>query len=375
MLGSPRRVIFGTAPALAAMLLASAVAGCGDTGDIAPSISSSDQSTASPVASPTANPSPTPLAQPLHVPLPTPVILFHDPVNQDQVDGITWDGTASGRVAASGAKLGFTPNPAGTLYATFADRAIYDRSGHLVGSYGGNMKGFGTWADDQRHYCQMVGRSATPPASGEPASLQLGAPGETTRTIAQVGTVGLDATIGIAACSVLSDRTVLIQSGGQGVGTRQVWVVQLSTGRILWTRSYISDSSVVTIGASRDGQYITEAHSGAGQAPGTTVYSPTGSALGHIAGFVAGFSWDGTLAVVTSLEGSVSVIRWRDGSHVWGAPQGQTLDGAMADPGGQRVAVSLHNPDYQQTTGFPPTDLYVVGSDGQATPLLQKVVL
>jgi hypothetical protein len=356
------------------MLLASAAAGCGDTGDIAPPIPSSDQSTASPVASPTANPSPTPLAQPLHVPLTTPVILFHDPVNPDQVDGITWDGTASGRVA-SGAKLGFSPNPAGTLYATL-DRAIYDRSGHLVGSYGGNMKGFGTWADDEHHYCQMVGKSATPPASGEPATLQVGAPGETTRTVAQVGTVGQQATIAVAACSELSDRAVVVQSGGQGIGARQLWVVQLSTGHILWTRSYISDStSVITIGASRDSQYITEAHSGAGQTPGTTVYSATGSVLGRLTMFVASFSWDGTLAVVTSPEGSVSVIRWRDGNHLWGAPQGQTLDAAIPEPGGLRVAVSLRNPDYQQTTGFPPTDLYVIGSDGQATPLLQKVVL
>src|SRR6266849_1599600 len=184
------------------MLLASVLAGCAETGDVMPSVTAPDQSTASPMASPSANASPTPLAQPLHVPLTTPVILFHDPVNPDQVDGITWDGTTSGRVAASGAKLGFTPNPAGTLYATFPDR-IYDRSGHQVGSYGGNMKGFGTWADDERHYCQMVGRSATPPLNGEPASLQVGAPGETTRTVAQIGTVGLQATIAVAACSEL----------------------------------------------------------------------------------------------------------------------------------------------------------------------------
>src|SRR2546425_7587721 len=261
------------------MLLASVLAGCAETGDVMPSVTAPDQSTASPMASPSANASPTPLAQPLHVPLTTPVILFHDPVNPDQVDGITWDGTASGRVA-SGAKLGFSPNPAGTLYATL-DRAIYDRSGQLVGSYGGNMKGFGTWADDEHHYCQMVGKSATPPASGEPATLQVGAPGETTRTIVQVGTVGLQATIALAACSVLSDRAIVVQSGGQGIGARQLWVVQLSTGHTLWTRSYLTDStSVVTIVASRDGQYITEAHSRAGQTPATTVYSPRGSGLG-----------------------------------------------------------------------------------------------
>jgi hypothetical protein len=353
------------------MLLASTAAGCGETGDLTPSISASAQ----PTPSPTASASPTPLTQPLRVPLTTPVILFHDPVNPDQVDGITWDGTASGLVAASGANAGFVSNPAGTLYARFGDRAIYDRSGHVVAPYGGNMKGFGTWADDERHYCQMVSRSAIPPPSGEPTSLQLAAPGETTRTIAQVGTAGQQVAVGVAACSVLLDRGVVVQSGGQGIGTRQLWVVQLSTGRILWTRSYVSDSSIVTIAASRDGQYIAEVHSGPGQVPGTTVYGPTGSVLAHLTGSVVGFSWDGTLAAVGSLEGSVSVIRWQDGSHVWGAPQGQTIDAVIAEPGGQQIAVSLRNPDYQQTTGFPPTDLYVIAPDGQATPLLQKVAL
>lgn len=308
------------------------------------------------------------------MPLTTPVILFHDAVNIDQIDGITWDGSASGRVAATGGTSGFSPNPAGTLYAALGDRGIHDRSGHLVAAYGGN-KGFGTWADDGRHYCQMVSRSALPPPGGEPASLQLAAPGEPARTIAQVGTAYQQAGVWIAACSVQLDRAIVVQPGGQGIGTRQVWAVQLTTGRILWTRSYSLDSSVVTIAASRDGRYVAEVRSGPGQAPATVVYGPAGSTMAQVSGSVSGFSWDSVLAVVTTADGSVSVIRWQDGSHVWGAPQGQTFFSTLGEPGGQHIALALRNPDYQQTTGFPPVDLYVVGPDGQAVALLQRIAL
>ena len=352
---------------LALAFLASAAAGCGDTSSLEPSPSAA-QATATPAPSP----SPTPLAQPLEVPLTTPVILFHDPVAFDQIDGTTWDSSQMGRVGTNAIPgTGIVPNPAGILYSTVAD--IRDRSGQVVASLGPNHKGFGgTWADDERHYCQSVGRSAVPPPSGEPATLQLAAPGSAPRTIAQVGTVFQQASIGANACSVLGDRAVIVQSGGQGIGTRQFWVVQLSTGRILWTRSYATDSAIVTIVASRDGRYIAEVRSGTGQASSTVVYSATGSTLAHLAGAINGFSWDGALAIVSSAEGSVSVIRWQDGSHVWGAPQGQTFFAALGEPGGQHLAVALRTPEYQQ---FPLVDLYVVSPDGQATPLLQKVAL
>jgi len=118
--------------------------------------------TPTPIATPTATPEPTPLSQALTVPSTTPVILFPDPAAFDQIDGITWDGSAKGRVGGNGT-TGFAvlPNPDGTLYATTRD--IRDRTGAVVAQVASNTKGFqGTWADDGRHYCSMVSKSAAP---------------------------------------------------------------------------------------------------------------------------------------------------------------------------------------------------------------------
>src|ERR1700736_1528593 len=51
-----------------------------------------------PSASPRPSTSPTPLGRALNVDASTPVILYHDPGQFDQIDGMTWDGKRSGRV-------------------------------------------------------------------------------------------------------------------------------------------------------------------------------------------------------------------------------------------------------------------------------------
>jgi len=373
----PRRSqIFRTAVGLAAVLVAAAAVG---TTVIIRELSHSGPAvTSTPSASPSVNPTPsaaaTPMAQTLQVPLTTPVMLFHDPVASDQIDGITWDGTASGRVAATGGAFGLVPNPMGTLYAGFTGSGIYDRSGQLVAHYdSGNQKGFaGWWADDGRHYCQMASASALPPAGGEPATLRLSAPAQASRTIAQVGSMGDQFGAGVVACSVVRDRAVVVQGNSDG-SSRQLWVVQLSTGRTLWTRSPQTGTTFIFVSASPDGQYIAVAEGTQGQTTQTTILGATGAILGHVHGSVAGFSWDGTLAAVSGSDGSVSVVRWRDGSLVWSAPLRRTSVEALAEPGGQRIALALGNPAYQQTGGYPPADVYVVGPDGQAKQLLQKV--
>lgn len=64
-----------------------------------------------PIATPTATPAPTPMSQLLEVPATTPVILFHDPVDANQIDGITWDGSARGRRRRSGFREGLHAEP------------------------------------------------------------------------------------------------------------------------------------------------------------------------------------------------------------------------------------------------------------------------
>jgi hypothetical protein len=324
-----------------------------------------------PIATATATPAPTPLSQRLQVPASTPVILFRDPVNNQQLDGITWDGLASGRVAINpDIAMGFVQNPAGTLYGWTG--YIRDRTGAVVASPAVNTKGFaGTWSDDGQHYCSMVSKSALPPAGGEPATLQLTAVGQAPRNVIQVGKMYDQASAYVAACSIEKDRAVVVQGTGTAPNTVQFWVVQLSTGRILWTRSETGDTV-----ASRDGQYIAEIS--VNQATGTsttTIYSPSGAVLGHVAGRVEAFSWDGSLAVqMADYNGPVSVVRWRDGTVLWSGPSGAGYWTAMPEPGGQRVAVWVRNPDHPQTGGFPPVDLYVVGPDGQPKKLLTNVM-
>jgi len=373
---SRRSQLFVTAVGLAAVLVAAAAVGAtifvrerSQPGPAAtPSASASAQPTLSPAPAPTA------LAQPLQVPASAAVILYHDPVNRDQIDGITWEGTARGRVAAAGGAFGLVPNPMGTLYAGL-DGGIHDRSGQLVARYdSGNQKGFSAeWADDEQHFCQMVSASALPPAGGEPATLRLGAPGTTPKNIAQVAAMYDQAGAGVVACSVRRDRAVVVQWDSIG-NSRQFWVVQLSTGRILLDSARLS-ITMRNVWASPDGQYIAVVRAITGQATETVVYGPTGSLLGKVAGAVQAFSWDGSIAVVSNADNSVSAIRWRDGSHLWDAPQGLTFEGALAEPDGQRVAVALLNPNYQQTGGFPPVDLFVMGPDGHVSQLLQRVAV
>jgi hypothetical protein len=317
-----------------------------------------------PIATPTATPAPTPMSQQLHVPDTTPVILFHDPVDVQQIDGITWDGSARGRVAVGPEFAnGFTPNPAGTLFG--GTGYVRDRAGTVVATPAVTTKGFaGTWSDDGQHYCSMVSENPFGQAGGKPATLQLTLVGQTPRNVVQVGRAYEQTSVGVAACSIEKDLAVAVQSGSAG-NTVQFWVVKLSTGRVLWTRA--AGGNIV---ASRDGQYIAENT----PAAGTTIYGPTGAVLGHAAGWIGAFSWDGSLAVQMAANGSVSVVRWRDGTVLWSGPSDGGYWTALPEPGGQRIAVSVLDPERPQTGGFPFRNIYVVGPDGQAVKLLTDVM-
>jgi hypothetical protein len=319
-----------------------------------------------PIAAPTATPAPTPMSQQLHAPDTTPVILFHDPVDVQQIDGITWDGSARGRVAAGPEfAIGFTPNPAGTLFG--GTGYVRDRAGTVVATPAVTTKGFaGTWSDDGQHYCSMVSKSLLPPAGGEPATLQVAAVGQAPRNVVQVGRAYEQTSVGVAACSIEKDLAVAVQSGSAG-NTVQFWVVKLSTGRVLWTRA--GGGNIV---ASRDGQFLAESSPGAGST--TTIYGPTGVVLGRVAGAVEAFSWDGSLAVQMAANGSVSVVRWRDGTVLWSGPSNGGYWTALPEPGGQRIAVSVLDPERPQTGGFPFRNIYVIGPDGQAVKLLTDVM-
>ncbi|MDQ6884598.1 MAG: hypothetical protein M3077_10255 [Candidatus Dormibacteraeota bacterium] len=320
--------------------------------------SATPKASATPVAAPTA------LAQPLDVPSTTPVILYSDPIDHTQMDGVTWDGTQRGRVGTSDPTAG-SANPAGTYYASASD--IRDRSGRVVAALGGSQKSFGgTWADTGAQYCQLTATSPVSP-NGAPTTLQLVQVGGASRNIARVGTAGEQTWIKAISCSVERDRAIVVQSGGQGIGTYQLWAVQLSTGRIIWTRSY--QTSIVDIRASRDGLLVAEMNTdGSGS---TTIYGSTGAVVGRVSGPVQGFSWDGSLAVVGSHGGTSSLVRWRDSTVVWTAPAGTMFWTMWPEAGGPRVAVAVQTPAHPQADAL--VDVYAVSPDGTASKILSDV--
>ena len=318
---------------------------------------------------PSTSPSPPPLrpspalTQPLQVSPTTPVILFIDLGNGLQVDGMTWDGqsgkltqVSDGGQNTSGAE---SSNPAGTLFVAFPN--ILDRSGHVVAKLAGGpyadpgvgMYFVGTWADDERHYCQVV-----PIFGGTGAvtgTLQLTTPGGTPRDVVRVGTqAAVENTLTATTCSLLGDRAVVIQAdtnpGPNGSAQLvQYWVVQLSTGHVLWTHD-LRNKGIANVVASRDGRYVAEVQSSGA----TTLYGANGSPSGHINGWVQTFSWDGALAIVVANGGRATVVRWSDGKVIWTLPADDRLSGFQSQPGGTSLAILTVN-----------SVLYVVSSDGR----------
>jgi len=322
------------------------------------------QSHTAPATTPKAVVSPTPLGNLLNVPSSTPIITYGDPARPNQVDAITWDGKTSGKVPYQPVGTG---NPANNLFAGQAE--IRDRSGQLIASGTFGAKYFsGTWADDEVHFCQMVPFDYLG-ANGVPATLQIVTPGSPPRNVIQVGNVYEQASISVAACSVLEDRAVVVQSFGNG-GPAQYWVVQLSTGKILWGHKFGSSSGPAAVVSSRDGLYVAENQTKPGlpiTAASSTIYGPNGNEVAHLAMWVEAFSWDGSLAVIDSgfASGSVTMVRWSTASTVWGAPSGYALSKVEPEPGGSSLAIWIASPaQLVQGSGPVLSDLYVIASDG-----------
>src|SRR5260370_31358577 len=113
---------------------------------------------------------------------------------------------------------------------------IRDRTGQVVATYDPKNQGV-FWADDGVHFCDVV-RTGSRNVSG-PGMLQTGAVGQAETNVTQIGMFAPANFQGggpvVAACSPPGDRAVVYQAPPGGVGVVQIWVIQLSTGRKLWT--------------------------------------------------------------------------------------------------------------------------------------------
>jgi WD40 repeat protein len=299
--------------------------------------------------------------------------VFHDAVDPAQLDAVTWDATRAGRLDGLPAGQAAVANPTGSRFIT--PHGVVDRHGKAASPLAVTGKQLPIWADDGRTMCRTTPELGT--ASGTPAYLETADINGGWRRVGQYGAVHEQSGIVVAACSVLNDRAVVVERSGQGLSVNQLWIVQLSSGRVIWSRSYQGAGSGVTdITASRDGSYVAEgATTCCPRAPyKTTVFGPAGSVVrtfeGHAGGYATNaFSWDGTRMVLASGtdESTVTVVDVQSGAAVWTAPAGLKVAGTTAEPAvGGRLALILNGSGASAgSDGFvPPGDLYLVEASG-----------
>jgi hypothetical protein len=186
--------------------------------------------------------------------------------------------------------------------------------------------------------------------------------------VAQVGKVYEQVITRVAACSVRKDRAVVVQGYGNSPSTAEYWIVQLSTGKVLWTHSF-DVSKAVTVIASPGADFVAE-----NSPTSSTIYASDGSVTGRLNSQVEGFCWDGSLVVTDSGFGSgqVSEVAWASGNVIWTAPADSALLRVEPQPDGSSLAIWIASlAQVSQNQGSVHTDLYVIASDGHVIAHVQ----
>jgi hypothetical protein len=292
------------------------------------------------------------------------------PSGTQRLVAIDWGGSLVGTIYQASATQ---QAPDGSVFIT-ADSGLVDRTGAAVSTVPG-FRSSPVIADDSRSRCDVVD-------TGSQLWLMTGPIVGPLHRVAAAGLAGARNGPAILACSVANDRAVLADIGMGG--TTSVRVIGLTTGRVLYQRSY-SDLGLGVI-SSRDGQYLAE------QIP---KYDAQGQPLASMSVIrrisdgravaridkqrVLRFSWDGQRVVTGPFFAGVDsndaeLLDWQTGKVLWRQPGGVPADGArtiyaMAQPNGPNIAVAVssgpRNGDVDQ--------LWLVAADGQATQAVNVV--
>lgn len=298
---------------------------------------------------------------------------------------LDWNGTLVGSLYST------TPAaqaPDGTRIAIGAGYA--DQSGTIVAQSVGTKGGPG-FADDSRHACTMRNANGGDfgAAEPEPSWLFTGPIGGPLHRVAQAGQVGGQSGPAIAACSVLNDRAVVVEN--VVMWTSEVWVYRLSTGSLLYHRTYVPNQ-VASVVASHDGRYIAEQTTST-DAQGHQLYADTlirrtsdGTVVGRFADqSVLAFSWDGSRVVTMPAFGSlnnheVRLVDWQRGQVLWrlvepaGSNPGDYYVFVLARPGGTDFMVGAAV-RAAGSGGYPAVDqLWLVHANGAAAAVAKSPI-
>jgi hypothetical protein len=207
------------------------------------------------------------------------------------------------------------------------------------------------WADDNAHICVLYPLGDSQQPGGTSDELDLIGPDGASRVVAQVGHDEAQAFGLLRACSVAKDEAIVAQRAV--VPISDVWVVKISTGKIIGHLSYQQGLAPGTVVASPDGSWI----AAVGSATTDIVATDTGAVVAHVNGHAVAFSGDGNVLVLDD-----RVVEWRTDHTLWLVPGGFSVTFVLGEPSGSAVALDLTANQGAPSPTPPPSQLWLVAS-------------
>ena len=320
---------------------------------------------------PAATPNASPVADYGPPPAGVPLLYVHDPSHPAWLIGFDWSGKPRGTVKVDPALTTPGMSPDGQLFSVGSGAKggtgeILDRLGNPVQGAGGALPGstLPIWADDNLHRCGMEYNQ------GAGTLLTLLA-GESVKSVIVIPSAGDQTIVSLASCSFRNDQAILFRSN-----TAEIWVVRISTGKILSHFTYPNSADLANLTVSRDGTLLAENSSkSTGQvapnAPSTIIRRVSDrsvvATLDPSMGVLA-FNSDDSLALVTTTPWvgnqptALAVVDLRSGQALWHYTGPNMFGGVVAQPEGRDFAVYVRKPGVED----PLTDLMIVHADGTA---------
>ena len=332
---------------------------------------------ATPHASPVADLGPPPAGVPL--------LYVHDPNHASWLIGYDWSAKPRGTVKLDPAIAGVGMAPDGQSFAVgFGAKGgtgeILDRLGRPIQGVGGAIPGnaLPMWADDNQHMCGV-----TLDQQSFVWTLITLFPGEAVKpvlVIARDTGVGQSG-IRLASCSFRNDQAIVVRT--TIAWPSELWVIRLSTGKVLSHHTYSTSGDLANVVGSADAVLLAENSSKSnGQlqqplAPSTiirrvsdrSVVATLDPSMG-----VLGFNSDDSLVLVTTTPWvggqptAMAVIDLASNQTLWRYNGPGMFGGSVAQPGGRDFAIYVRQPTVQD----PLTDVTIVHADGTATDFPQR---
>jgi hypothetical protein len=321
--------------------------------------------------------SPTPQASPIGEygapPAGVALLYLHDPEHPSWLIGYDWSGNPRGTLKLDPSQVAVGMAPDGQSFSV--GLGAKGGTGEMLDRLGVPVPGSGAlpgstlpiWADDNRHMCGVSFDQQA--VAWTLVTLLPGQPVKSVALIAHDKSLG-QTSIGIASCSFRNDRAILVRTTVSAPS--EIWVIRLSTGKVLMHSRYAS--VLANVVGSRDGLLVAEnSPQSVGQITPAALWTivrrvsdkAVVAKLDPSQGVLA-FNSDNSLVLVTTtpwvggLPTQLAVIDLKSGKAIWTYDGPDMFGSSVAQPGGRDFALVLRAPDATDLPG----DVVIVHSDG-----------